>query len=148
MRKPIRLQCEKSRLEITRHRRACSRSRHAHARGAWGLPLALLALIMQVMSPVWAAQAIAAQISSPWADAPICSYEAGTNRGSHLPVHCHAGCVACLFCCAGHFALPAGSAVLPLPSTLVLGRQTLRLSGSPRDAPSFRANARAPPSLA
>jgi Protein of unknown function (DUF2946) len=114
------------------------------------LPVALLAVVLQILAPIGGSWATAAVASDPLSGTAICHGDAGAqspDRGSNHP----AGDLECLLCCLSH----AGGSIDP-PRMAVLAtplRPPLPIVWN-REEPSLavtRANsnaqARAPPML-
>lgn len=119
------------------------------------LPVALLALVFQLLAPAWASQAMQAMAmpgngADPFADAPICSHEEPAASGDHKPGHPHApecpACPACQVCCVGHVVVPPTPLTAPPRPVMAGFIQFDRWQpASPRGPPVVRARARSPP---
>jgi len=110
------------------------------------LPLALLAIVLQVFLPALAVRAVSAGL--PVVHLTICSADPGTsapNGGDHVPGQ-HAHCPLCQIAASASPTLVAGQAALPPParSAAAVIADPAESAG-PRGPPEHRHRARAPP---
>lgn len=147
---------------VMRHRSAIAMSAAAlgsrpRMRGAavrryieWFLPVALLALILQILAPVGASMSAAATLADPLAGVEICHADPKSTSAPQGGDH-HAGSFDCMLCCLSH----AGGALdTPFPIALAgPARLVIRVvwQGQALDLPHaiarVTAQARAPPRL-
>jgi len=111
-----------------------------------GLCAALLAVLLQVMAPIWAMQAVASQ-ADPFANAPIC-YANGhiTPSQGDSGQHHDGFCPVCQFAAALHVAVPAPAAIaVPLPRVVVVAAVSINPAAPLRGPPALRPRSRSPP---
>lgn len=121
-------------------------------RVAWFLPVALFALMLQILAPVGASLTTAAALADPLHGTEICHSDVGSDAapGDQGGDH-HAGSLDCMLCCLSH----AGGALdTPKPVVqFVLVRESIQVVWRgqaldlPRATTSPTAQARAPPTL-
>jgi hypothetical protein len=110
----------------------------------------LVAVLLQVLAPGWAAVAMARQASA-LDDVAICTAHAADD-GTSAPRHDsgkiqHLACPICQLAAAGHHVLPSRQDVmLPRPGSASL-RHPLLQSAAPRGPPAVATRARGPPTL-
>jgi len=111
------------------------------------LPLALLAIALQVLLPVLAVRAVAVA-ADPLGHVAICSADPGTSApdgGDHEPGR-HAHCPLCQIAATAGATLVAGQASVPQPARIAAALVAdPSQSAGPRGPPEHRHRARAPP---
>jgi hypothetical protein len=111
------------------------------------LSLGLIAVLLQVIAPGWAAIAMARQMD-PLAQTIICSVEhvpadePGKARHSQ-----HAVCPICHIAAATHFVVLTASSVVVPPRTDDIVRHRHAEIAAPRGPPALRTRAREPPTF-
>lgn len=115
------------------------------ARRMLALPLMLLALMLQGLSPAVAAVA-AARMADPFANMPICSTDIGGKKDTpSTPDHGKA-CAFCVVCAAPALApAPDVPQIAPISPARTLTTPLARKTAAPRAPPRRTAQARAPP---
>jgi len=110
------------------------------------LPLAVLALVLQVMAP-GVASAAAARMADPFSNLPICSTDLGGERGPQAPGQAPAhDCQLCTVCSVATTGAPPTTEEPPAPAALHAAAPWPVLeSAGPRGPPRPAAQARAPP---
>ena len=111
------------------------------------LPIGLLAILLQVFAPGWAAASLARQMD-PLANSTICSTDNAPADGSDKSkAHHHRVCPMCKIAAATLQAVLVDVAELPLPRPGYVVRHPHVVIAAPRGPPAMRAKARAPPTL-
>jgi hypothetical protein len=114
------------------------------------LSIGLLAVLLQVLAPGWAAMAMAMQFD-PLAGVAICSVHTPdggpADNGSGSGKHHHVVCPLCHMAASAQPAMLADIVELPLPGLGLPVRHPHVDLAAPRGPPTLAANARAPPTL-
>jgi hypothetical protein len=114
------------------------------------LSIGLLAVLLQVLAPGWAAMAMAMQFD-PLAEAVAFCHSpidgTGDNGSGRSDKHHHVVCPLCHMAASAQPAVLADAVELPLPKIGLPVRHPHVDLAAPRGPPTLAANARAPPIL-